>query len=535
MSLTNYSFTAIYDEDPDGKNSVAGQSVLVSVKGGGAANIFSDDAGLSPLPNPTVTDSNGVLSFYVNSGTYEITSGTRTEEINVTNSSEDFKNVTLSEMINWSGVDVGDAFIVSDLANGKWDAIAKGTTPNVDLPDGFYIRASVVDLTIAFRLRDGNFDTKAWGAAGDGVTNDTTAFSALRAASNGAYFINNGNYILDASPDVWDDPFSSSNSVTLTVAGVPFDASRCFAGQLKIGSTNDTIVNINGARSGEAIFRISDGSFSGQSHQSYLPWDIRRDSHSFIVAPSTNGGTCDHLFRRSSVNPDAFGNRYAFNFTESPDSGVTPDLWSITYATNDAGSPGFDVALTIQNGTTPEMKFPTMAPLFEQGFSTKRRTTGVFEYQHFTGVNDVTINDATTGNTLALYDSNGVTIAGKKSHIPSDTDIQATIGTHEMSGNISLTANTTDTYRLVASGSICAGTLRVVVESGGLVGFRHVAFQSDATTVTIQTIGVDNLPAQITANIVLNAGVLDLEISYTTGLSPTVKGTFTIEWDVRTF
>jgi hypothetical protein len=134
------------------------------------------------------------------------------------------------------------------------------------------------------------------------------------------------------------------------------------------------------------------------------------------------------------------------------------------------------------------------------------------------------------------YDDDGVKVGRKKTYLSTVTDIQATSESHELSGNIALASSSTDTYRLVASGSICAGTLRVVAIGAGGSGFgvRHIAFQSDGTTVTTQTIGVDNLAAQITANVVLNSGILDLEISYTSGIGGTIKGSFTIDWDVRT-
>lgn len=425
---------------------------------------------------------------------------------------------------------VGDVVIIEERANGIFNVISGTGTANT------YNIIAHGSLSLSLELRlNGEINVKQYGATGDGVTDDTGAFTAARTDSGGRYFIPDGNYILDASPDVWDDPFSSGYSVTLTVAGTPFTASRCLAGQLRVGATNDTITNINGARSGEIIFRISDGSASGQSHQSYLPWDIRRDSHSFIVSPETDGGTCDHLFRRSGGNTDSFGNRYAFNFTESSDNGVTPDLWSITYATSDNGSPSFDTFMACESGTSPTLKFPALPPLFEQGFSVKKRSTGVFEYQHKTNVNDSEIINATTATTLMTYDDDGVKVGRKKTYLSTVTDIQATSESHELSGNIALASSSTDTYRLVASGSICAGTLRLVATgSGATFGVRHIAFQSDGTTVTTQTIGVDNLAPQITANLVLNSGILDLEISYTSGIGGTVKGSFTIDWDVRT-
>lgn len=154
MALPYYSFTAILNTDPGGDNVIAGQAVSVNIKGGGLASIYSDDAGTTPIAQPgAVTDSNGVLEFYANSGNYLITSGSRTEEIQLTNSGENFKNVTLAEMEAWSAPSVDDAFIVSDRANGIFDTVTVGTTANVDLPNGYNIIVSTVDATKCFVLR----------------------------------------------------------------------------------------------------------------------------------------------------------------------------------------------------------------------------------------------------------------------------------------------------------------------------------------------------------------------------------------------
>jgi hypothetical protein len=180
MALPYYSFTAILNTDPDGDNIIAGQAVSVNIKGGGLASIYSDDAGTTPIAQPgAVTDSNGVLEFYANSGNYLITSGSRTEEIQLTNSGESFKNVTLAEMKAWSAPSVGDAFIVSDRANGIFDTVTVGTTSNVDLPNGQNIIVSIADPTKCFVLREDALPSVAqWGSFG-GVTDETAIWQAI--------------------------------------------------------------------------------------------------------------------------------------------------------------------------------------------------------------------------------------------------------------------------------------------------------------------------------------------------------------------
>jgi len=180
MALSHYSFTALINADSSGQNIVAAQAVSVNIKGGGLATIYSDDAGASPITQPgAVTDTNGVFEFYVASGTYTITSGSRTEEVSVRGSELGFENVTKAEMEGWANPEIGKAYIVSDRANGIFDTVAVGTTANVDLPNGLNIIVSTTDATKCFVLRnDGTASAKQFGLVLDGVADDTNAFIA---------------------------------------------------------------------------------------------------------------------------------------------------------------------------------------------------------------------------------------------------------------------------------------------------------------------------------------------------------------------
>ena len=147
MALTHYSFTAIIDSDSSGQNTVAAQAVEVNLTTGGYATIYSDSAGASPIAQPgAVTDSDGVFEFYIASGTYEVTSGGRTEIISVTNDADKLIPVTVAEMIARQGVTSGDRFIVSDRANAIFEA-KTGLTANT-----YDIIQSTADVGIQLEL-----------------------------------------------------------------------------------------------------------------------------------------------------------------------------------------------------------------------------------------------------------------------------------------------------------------------------------------------------------------------------------------------
>jgi hypothetical protein len=92
----------------------------------------------------------------------------------------DAKFTTKSVMENDTTAVVGTTvYILSDRANGIFDTVTVGTTPNVDLPNGFNIIVSTVDATKCFVLRiESEVQVRSFGSAGDGVADDNGAIQA---------------------------------------------------------------------------------------------------------------------------------------------------------------------------------------------------------------------------------------------------------------------------------------------------------------------------------------------------------------------
>lgn len=296
------------------------------------------------------------------------------------------------------------------------------------------------------------------------------------------------------------------------------------------------------------LVSIPDGTASGDAWTYFLPPDVRRDSHALIATAGTVGGSNDIDFRTSGNSDYALIQaqstyqdeliRILFDSNPSRNDGTKKDGTGGGGLTPAEDVYAFDAAISIpSNRTSDPICFPALPVLFEQYIELTKRSTGVLSARFTPNVNDITITDENSTNTLGIIESDGITIGGRKKYSTDVTDIQAVNGSHELSiFPLALAVSTPVTYRLVGSGAVCAGRLRVVsIGSGGSgFGVRDVAFQSDGTTVTIQTIGIDNLVAQFRADIVLNSGILDLELEYTGGLGGTGKVQVSVDWDVRT-
>lgn len=264
-------------------------------------------------------------------------------------------------------------------------------------------------------------DVKRYGAVGDGITNDTAAFTQARTVTSGRYFISPGSYLVDSTPNVWEDEFFTVDNTTLkigTAAATPIDISAAFSSGWQYRNTQRHLT-IRHARTGADIMILSDGERYGDSHRVFLAWDIRRNSHALIMAPASNGDVSDVLWRRSPENTDPQGNRFSIAFQEGL------DRWSVNYATTAYGVPNFDMAIGITAGTAPAMVFPALTAQFNQGIEVKQRATGGYRMAITPQPTKVQFKDADTGNVsltlrdqcVGFYGSDGTsrqTVTGSK-------------------------------------------------------------------------------------------------------------------------
>lgn len=256
------------------------------------------------------------------------------------------------------------------------------------------------------RELDGLITVRMGGATGDGATNDTFAFTRVRTVTGVTYFIPNGTYILDASPDVKADAFSTGDNVTLTIAGTPFDVSNNFKGQLIAGNWNSTVMDIDGAYSGVTIAKVADGSSPSQSHVTFLPLETRGVNHGFIQTVASGNTFTDTLFRRAIDDAtDPSGNRFSYTYDDAN------DRFQFSFATTASGAPAFDAYMQIFNGAdaTPRVEFPALRVTFNQGWAVQNRAaTGFFLEILPISTDTVRFKDTVSGNFLMSFGSDAL-------------------------------------------------------------------------------------------------------------------------------
>lgn len=376
-----------------------------------------------------------------------------------------------------------------------------------------------------------------FGAVGDGVTNDTAAFNACRAATGGKYLITPGSYVLDLVPNIWEDTFVAPYGNTEIITDATYNISGSFgSGWKNSNPSTQRYLYWTHARTGATIAIWSDGELSSDSNRFFLPFDVRRNSHFFIAAPGTNGGSTDLLWRRSPLNPDAQGNRFQMNFTE----GVTSDQYDMLYATTASGFPSFDAAYTIVNGVSPAFRFPAIPVVFNQGWLTQTRAGGALRLAFQpNSATTARLFDETSGNVLQKVNRSRVDTSGIAFDTLLDTPNGATqprqwggvysdIGS-DANGTLPVTKNLWSTTG-ASNGNQVIGTLMVAIAtSNGTVGYRETRFVFDGTTVTLTDL-VNTLPVQVTATVAVSGTNLQFQASYAGGIGGGCTVTAMCNW-----
>ena len=214
---------------------------------------------------------------------------------------------------------------------------------------------------------------KDFGAVGDGIVDDTLAFTAARTASSGRYYVPDGTYLVASSPDVWADNFTASGAAYIKIGATTYNISNAFAGRLRYQVASNVLTNIVDAVTGNIIVGYQN-SAAGTATYFYRGLAFKTDSHWCQVKPATNGGSTDLLWQRSDVNADPNGNRFNETFEEANDRLI------FSFATTASGAPAFDSFMVAGAGTSPYLTFPGLRPQFNQGISVKQRAAGGYEF-----------------------------------------------------------------------------------------------------------------------------------------------------------
>lgn len=378
------------------------------------------------------------------------------------------------------------------------------------------------------------FSVKAFGAVGDGVTDDTAAFLAARAATSGHYSIPPGTYVLTAPFNVWNDTFSAvGKGVVLKIDGVDFDVSGAFAGGWKNSSISNSgrYLNWFNTQTGRPIARWSDGENESDSHRFWLPFDVRRDSHSFISSPGTLNGSSDMLWRRSDDNSDPRGNRFQFDFQESSDE------FRLLLATTASGSPSFDSAIAVTAGLSRKLEFRALRANFLQGWTVQTRAGGggPLKLSMIPGATEHVIKDETSDNTLGTFNRSTQKIAGISFETlldkpaPHGSHTYAAVFSDSSSGGLPLPFSKVLT---TLGTTINSGLFRLKVAastSGGSSGVKDVTYILNNNALSPDS-AVNTIQPQITAEISMSGSDVVASVSYAGGLGAGIRVALEVEW-----
>lgn len=328
--------------------------------------------------------------------------------------------------------------------------------------------------TVYSRLSD-TVSVKDFGAVGDGVANDTAAFTAARTASGGRYFIPEGTYLVDASPDVWADAFIASNESYIKIGATTYDVRNAFCGRLRYKVGSNVLTWITDSTTGNDIIGFQN-SEPGTATYFKRGLAFTTESHWAQAQPALNNGSTDLLYQRSRVNVQAVvtgaisgttltvsavtsgtvyvgasisgtgvtagttitalgtGTGGTGTYTVSASQTVSSTTLSIgdpagnrfseayeesgdrflqSFATTNAGFPNFDTYLAVVAGSTPSLTFPALSAMFNQGWKTQTRAGGALKLAFEpNAATTARLLDETSSNVLQKVNRSRIDIAG---------------------------------------------------------------------------------------------------------------------------
>jgi hypothetical protein len=386
-----------------------------------------------------------------------------------------------------------------------------------------------VARTAQAKMRD-TVSVKDFGAVGDGVADDTAAFTAARNAASGRYYIPDGTYFVAASPDVWVDNFTASGASYIKIGATTYNVSNAFSGRLRYRVGSNVLTYVTDAVTGNDIMGIQN-SAPGTATYFYRGLAFKTDSHWCQVKPKTNGGSTDLLWQRSDANADPNGNRFNETFEEASDRLI------FSFATTASGLPSFDQFMVAGAGTSPYLSFPALPLTLNQGWKLQTRAGGALKLSYApTTATVATLQDDTSSNVLQTTTRSRQTLAGVGFDTLLDTPNGVTgpqqwggvFGDLVSGGELPITKNIWNNSG--ATRNYVAGRMIITAQPSGAGGSARIArFVFDGTAVTI-TDETNTLPVQVTATLALVSTNLQFQASYSGGLGAGCTISVFIEW-----
>jgi hypothetical protein len=221
-------------------------------------------------------------------------------------------------------------------------------------------------------------DVRRYGAVGDGVADDTAAFTAARASTGGRYHVPPGLFLVDPAPDVWTDNFTADGGAELLISSVTHDISNAFAGRLRTIAASNELTWVVDARTGDLIMGWQNN-VAGRATYFNRGLSITSNSHALQLLPTAEGDSIDVLMQHAaSHSTDPAGNRFSYTFDSAN------NRWLFSYATSASGAPGFDTWMECGSGPAAYLSFNALQPLFNHGWAAKQRASGGVHLEYST-------------------------------------------------------------------------------------------------------------------------------------------------------
>lgn len=412
-------------------------------------------------------------------------------------------------------------------------AVSPATAAPSSIVDKLFVPSGTgaVPRTINIKMADYLRSVRDFGAKGDGVTNDTAAFTKARTATGGRYFVPNGVFVVDAAPDVFGDSFKAGDAASIKIGAKIYNVSDSFSGALKHVTLSPVQTAVVHAKTGNTIMAFQDGS-PGTATYFYRGLAFNTDGHFIQAKPKTAGGATDILFQRSAANADSNGNRFNFTFEENNDTLI------FSHATTARGFPSFDSFMQAIAGPSPSLLFPAVRPKFQQGWTVQTRALGALKLSLVPGATVHKLTDETSGNVVAKYKRSSVEIGGLNFNTLADTPSfsdgpQRWGGTF---GDLKQASSTLPvTKNLVAltgaNNYAVIGTLRAAaVTSGGKKAWRETRITYDGTSLILTDL-VNTFPVQIVATVAMSGTNMQFQGSYAGGLGAGISMSVSLEWN----